>query len=163
MAYTYRIQDLGRQPDFHRVATFLHRQIQHYQMIPAMLDQDRWGQSHEAILAETDDQAVGIVTLAFEGINGTGKPTIDCLYVSSAHRRKGVGYSLFERSIRRMTELGYERGTAVFQSSVMVKLFEKLPDYLRNVLDVEESYHMADVALDFEFLDSDTVTPPQII
>ena len=67
-----------------------------------LFDDDRWGQCTEAIVAKSEDEIIGIVTLAPKGIGNSKRPTIDTLYVQKQYRETGIGYSLFEQGIRRL-------------------------------------------------------------
>jgi hypothetical protein len=151
MLVSYKLLDLKQKTDLNKVGWFFRQEGDRLGFIPMLFDFDRWGQCEEAIIAEVDSEVVGVVTIAFCGINKSGKPTIDTLYVPHRFGKQGIGFTLFERAMRRILE---RRSTArVFcdlHSSLMMKLVSKLPSDLRNWLDVVESDRYGDVAVQIE-------------
>jgi hypothetical protein len=121
-----------------------------------LFDFDRWGKCNEAIVAEENEQIVGIVTLDARGVLKAGQPTLDTLYVRKNYRRTGVGYTLFEEGLRRLSEVSANGMIyCQFQSSTMLRLASKLPQDLRDQLQVDEAFRYGDLVDDFEQLEAD--------
>lgn len=116
---------------------------------PELFDDDRWGQCTEAIVAKSEGEIIGIVTLAPNGIGNLKRPTIDTLYMQEQHRKKGIGYSLFEQGINRLMETGNKTIYCDFQSSNMMTLYEKLPPDLKKHLKYTEAFRFRDLAGEF--------------
>ena len=134
-----------------RVGWFFRHEGDMMPSTPMLFDFDRWGQCDEAIVAEEDGEILGVVTLASNGIENSGQPTLDTLYVPKRHCGMGLGYALFERGIRRLADRRpNDNINCDLQSSIMLKLVAKLPDDLKSRLQIQESFRSGDLAEDFE-------------
>jgi len=153
MGITYTSVALSDPANFNRVGWFFRDECGPAGIVqPMLFDSDRWGQCEEAVIAEEAGKIVGVVTLAFHGIDGSERPTIDTFYVTPSHRRQGVGGRLFERGARRLLEmLGDIRIFCELQSHRMIGVIDKLPDDLRARLDLRHSYRFGDCEADFWF------------
>ena len=156
MAVSFQVLDLTQRKSRNRVGWFFRHEGDKMRNIPMLFDDDRWGQCTEAIVAEDDGNIVGIVTLASRGIDNSRRPTIDTLYVPKIHRKKGLGYLLFEQGLRRLIAVaGDSKVFCQLQSSVMLHLVVKLPEDLGSHLEVQEDFQFGDLAEDFEDLEQD--------
>jgi hypothetical protein len=138
--------DLTMRDNFNRIGWFFRHEADRMLVEPMLFDYDRWGQCEEAIVAQVGNDIVGVVTLAVKGLDGSGRPTLDTLYVTSGWRWQGVGYELFERGLRRLVEQGAYKVFCDLQSSIMLKLMAKLPPDLHSLLVVRESFRTGDLA-----------------
>jgi hypothetical protein len=147
MSPTFQTVDLTMRDNYNRIGWFFRHEAEELLVWPLLFDHDRWGQCPEAIVAEVDGSIAGVVTLAVKGLNGSGQPTLDTLYVTKGWRREGLGYELFERGLRRLIEqAGQDKVLCDLQSSRMLKLIEKLPSEVRALLVPRESYRCGDLA-----------------
>jgi hypothetical protein len=150
MTIHFQILDLTERDCLNRVGWFFRHEEERIGWLPMLFDYDRWGQCAEAIIAEQNEQIIGIVTLAPEGLRGSRRPTIDTLYVPNLHCRKGVGSALFERGLRRLLERDNDqRVFCQVSSSLMLKVLGNLPQDLRDRLEVLEAFQGGDLAMDF--------------
>jgi GNAT superfamily N-acetyltransferase len=150
MTIHFQILDLTERDCLNRVGWFFRHEEERIGWHPMLFDYDRWGQCGEAIIAEQDGQIIGIVTLAPMGLGDSKRPTIDTLYVPDLHCRKGVGSALFERGLRRLLEKdNNQRVFCQLSSSLMLKVVGKLPQDLRDRLEVLEAFQGGDLAMDF--------------
>jgi GNAT superfamily N-acetyltransferase len=143
--------NLAERDCVNRVGWFFRDEAERLGWWPMLFDSDRWSQCDEAIVAEENGEIVGVVTLASRGIQESELPTVDALYVVKKRRRTGLGHALFEKGLRRLMERG--AGDKIFcqlQSSIMLHLIAKLPDDLKNNLQVLEAFQYGDLAEDFE-------------
>jgi GNAT superfamily N-acetyltransferase len=132
--------DLTMRDNFNRIGWFFRHEADGMPVKPLLFDHDRWGQCDEAIIAQAGNDIVGVATLAVKGLDGSGWPTLDTLYVTKGWRREGIGYELFERGLRRLVELGAQKVFCDLHSSIMLRLMVKLPPNLRSLLVVRESF-----------------------
>jgi hypothetical protein len=145
MTTSYRTIDLVKVENLNLVGWFFRRETEKMSHDPLILEQpelfnrERWGQCAEAIVAEDGDEVVGVVTLAPGGIDGSGKPTLDTLYVTEHRRREGIGFALFVAGMKR---LGGRNVYSLLRSSNMKGLVEKLPDDLAARLDADHAYKL---------------------
>lgn len=139
--------DLTTRDDYNRLDRFFRDEAERLSVTPMLFDPDRWGQCEEAVVAEAGGHIVGALTLAVKGLDGSGRPTLDTLYVTRSWRRQGLGAELFERGLRRLAErAGQQKVFCDFHSSIMVKLAVKLPADLRSLLAIHESFRSGDLA-----------------
>jgi ribosomal protein S18 acetylase RimI-like enzyme len=89
-----------------------------------VLGPDRVRHCDEAFVAEVDGVIVGAVTLAFKGIFGGNKPTLDGLYVLPEYRRRGIGCRLITHAVRRFAEVGRTPVLCNVESDEMVATSE---------------------------------------
>ena len=88
---------------------------------------DRWSCIDEVVTAKVEDEIVGIATIAPEGEQMSGQPTIVALYVFSEHRRGGVGCQLLEAAIDRMLQRGLEPIRIDALHSGVLRMIDRLP------------------------------------
>lgn len=62
----------------------------------------------EVVAAKLDGEIVGIATIAPEGEQMSGEPTIVAIYVLREYRSSGVGYQLLEAAVDYMLSKGLE-------------------------------------------------------
>jgi hypothetical protein len=99
MTLSFELLNLSQLESRNRIGWFFRHEGDKMLATPMLFDSERWGQCDAAIVATTDAEIVGVVTLAKNGIENSGKPTLDTLFVPKRHRGQGVGYNLFERGI----------------------------------------------------------------
>src|SRR5689334_9767221 len=147
MPPSFRTLDLTRRNDYLRLRRFFRREQERLSVSPMLFDPGRWGRCEKAIVAGAATRIIGVVTLAANGPDGSGRPALDTLYVSRGWRRRGLGYELFERGLRRLVEqAGRQKVFCDLQSSLMLKLVAKLPADLRSRLTTRESFRSGDLA-----------------
>jgi hypothetical protein len=123
MTNTFELLDLALQEPRNRIGWFFRREGELMSAIPALFDDDRWGRCDTAIVAALSGEIVGVVTLATNGLERSGRPTVDTLYVSQEHQSNGTGYLLFERGIRWLIgQRPNDRILCQLESSKMVSL-----------------------------------------
>lgn len=155
MSHSFQLLDITETENRNEVGWFFRREGDKIDEAdqagtPILFDYDRWGQCTEAIVVRKAGKIIGIVTLAPDGIDNSKRPTIDTLYVQEQHRKKGLGYSLFEQGIRRLIEcIGNKTIYCDFQSSYMMPLYEKLPLNLKKHLRYNEAFRFGDLADEF--------------
>jgi len=153
MPINYQPLNLKEKEHLNRVGWFFHGEWEPRGIMPMLFDSARWGQCGEAVVAEEDGKIVGVVTLAFAGINNSGQPTIDTVYVTPSHWRQGIGETLFEMGMRRILEVvGDVQVSCDLQTRRMLGLVAKLPEELQSRLDLRHSYQYGDI--------EDSFSPP---
>lgn len=154
MAISFELVDLTQKECRDQVGWFFRNESERLGCMPMLFNFERWGQCDEAVIAQKHREILGLVTLASKGIQGSGRPTLDTLYVPKANRMTGLGYALFEQGIRRLIERG--ASGMVFcqlQSSIMLRLVAKLPDDLKGYLQIHEAFQEGDLAEEFDDLE----------
>lgn len=135
--------------DYNQVGSFLrcecdaHSDDLHEQ---ALSDPGRLTWCSCGIVAEHEQKIVGVALLADPGgILHDTQPTIDVVYVNDDYRNKShlrVGSHLLEAAIRFAAErFPTRRIHCVAANPVMLRLFQRLPDELRELLDTEDAFN----------------------
>jgi len=101
---------------------------------------------YESIVAEVDSSIIGFVSLLPRGLEYFPIPILFKIYVQRQHSNLGVGNSLFVQGIRRLSKEGQHKVHCDFISSDMERLYSRLPDELKSVLDVKRGYKEWDIA-----------------
>lgn len=96
---------------------------------------DRLSCCDEAVVAEENGQIVSVASIAPEGEQNDGRPTIVGLYTLAAYRKKGYGLAAMTAAIERMVERGLTPIHVDVLSTGAKHLIAKLPDELRKHLD----------------------------
>jgi GNAT superfamily N-acetyltransferase len=136
MTITYQWFALSENWTRNRIGLFLRQEAKSSDYNPGLFDDPRWFKCDEVYLAEENGSICGFVTIAANGVGGTGRPTIDTLYVPASRRNKGLGSSLLEEGVRRLLKRNPNgRVYCDLQNSAMERLVAKLPEELRLNLD----------------------------
>ena len=111
-------------------------------LIGLLLGGDRITCCDEAVALEVDGVIIGVVTIAPEGEEYTGRPTLVALYVVPAERKKGYGQILQEAGIRRCIERGLtDNNQTILIETLGTRAFkttERLPQELKDVIEVRD-------------------------
>ncbi len=92
-----------------------------------LLGGDRWSCVDEVALATVDGEIVGIATIAPQGEEMNGIPTIVAIYVLHKHRSSGIGYELLEASVDYMLAKGLEPIRIDIMNSKVSRMIGRLP------------------------------------
>lgn len=106
--------------------------------VAMLLCGDRLSCCDEAVGVEVGGRIVGVATIAPQGEQMSGQPTIVALYVLSAFRRQGYGRALMAAAIRRCLERGFQKIRVDVLSVRVVGIINSLSEELRSVLDVRD-------------------------
>ena len=101
-----------------------------------LLSGDRWSCVEEVTVAKIDGEIAGIITIAPEGEEMSGKPTIVAIYVLKEHRASGVGYQLFEATIDYMSSKDLIPIHVDAMNSKVLRMIDRLPIEKRQKLNV---------------------------
>lgn len=93
---------------------------------------------------EKGEELIGAATIAPEGDQHSGQPTIVGLYVAPEHRGKGYGGQILRRAIEKCIERGFEKIRMDIMSLNAKKIIEKLPDELKKKIDVHDLGNIMD-------------------
>ena len=104
-----------------------------------LLGGDRWSCVDEVALASVDGEIVGIATIALQGEEMSGQPTIVAIYVAHEHRLSGIGFELLEAAVNHMLLKGLEQIRIDVMNSKVSRLIKRLPREKRKRLYVVES------------------------
>jgi GNAT superfamily N-acetyltransferase len=99
---------------------------------------DRFHCCDEGVGVFAEGELVGIATIAPEGEQGSGEPTIVGLYVVPEYRRRGIGTELMRAAVERCRERGFARVRVDVMSTGAKKAVARLPEALREVLDIHD-------------------------
>lgn len=103
-----------------------------------LLAGDRWSCVTEVAVAMINDKIVGIATIAPDGEQMSGKPTIVAIYVLYEHRKAGVGYQLFETAVDYMLSKELEPIRVDVMNSKVLRMINRLPIEKRQKLSVAD-------------------------
>lgn len=137
MPIRYSLVDLtaGKEA-YQRVGWFMRREGDKVQCGPRIPDHARLSFCCEAIVAEDQDEIVGVATLAPAGSIHRTLPVLDTLAVTASRRCQGIGTELLRRAIN-----AWAQGDASLAcdptNAEMSRLIESLPDDLRRRLAVQ--------------------------
>ena len=90
----------------------------------------------ETVVAKINNTIVGIATIAPEGEQLSGEPTIVALYVLPEYRQKGIGFQLLEAAIDHMIKKGIAPIRIDVLHSKVLKMVNRLPTEKRQKLNV---------------------------
>ena len=100
---------------------------------------DRFSCIDEAVALEVDGEIVGLATIAPNGEQSSGQPTIVGVFVRHQFRGKRYAYPIMMAAIDRMRERGLSRPYLVdAMSSPMFRVCQGLPDEYRADLEVRD-------------------------
>ena len=85
-----------------------------------------------------EGEILGVATIAPQGDEASGVPTIVALYVLPQHRRRGIGRALMEATVWRCRERGFERVRVDVMSAYIMRIIGSLPAELQVVLEVHD-------------------------
>ena len=74
----------------------------------------------------------------------SGQPTVVGLYVVPEHRGKGIGAQILQKAVARCIERGFDQIRMDVMSSNAMKIIEKLPDELKDKIDVHDLGNIMD-------------------
>ncbi|MBD3311012.1 MAG: GNAT family N-acetyltransferase [Candidatus Magasanikbacteria bacterium] len=105
---------------------------------------DRLACCDEAVTLRVGCEIVGVATIAPEGEEYTGQPTIVALYIEPGYRRRGHGTTLMKSALERCRERGFETVRVDVMSDHVMKIIRSLPAELATILDVHDMGAMMD-------------------
>ncbi len=109
-----------------------------------LLSGDRISCCDEGVIMEKEAKLVGVATIAPEGEQHSGQPTIVDLYVVPEHRGQGYGGQILRRAIERCIERGFDKIRMDVMSSNATKIIEKLPDEIKEKIAVHDLGNIMD-------------------
>lgn len=112
--------------------------------VALLLAGDRISCCDEGVIMEKEAKLVGVATIAPEGEEQSGQPTIVGLYVVPEHRGQGYGSQILRRAIERCIERGFDKIRMDVMSSNASKIIEKLPDEIKEKIDVHNLGNIMD-------------------
>jgi len=112
--------------------------------IGLLLSGDRLSCCDEGVIAEQESRLIGVATIAPEGEEMSGQPTIVGLYVVPEYRGRGIGSQILQRAVERCIERGFNKIRMDVMSSNAMKIIKKLPDELKNKIDVHDLGNIMD-------------------
>lgn len=114
-------------------------------IIGMLLAGDRLSCCDEAAVWEEDGKITGAATIAPEGEQLSGEPTIVALYVTASRRRKGIGRELMKAAIERCRERGFERMRVDVMSTAARRTIGGLSEEHRTALRVVDMGSVMDL------------------
>lgn len=117
----------------------LHRHLQPFMprmALVILMAGDRLSCCDEAVIALEGDDFLGAATIAPEGEQFSGEPTLVGLWVVPEHRGRGIGQALLEAAVRRMVTRGLTPIRVDALSSRIPRLVALLPEDLQAQLKV---------------------------
>lgn len=121
-----------------------------------LLSGDRISCCDEGVIMEKEAKLVGVATIAPEGEEHSGQPTIVGLYVAPEYRGQGYGDQILRRAIERCIERGFDKIRMDVMSSNVSKILEKLPDEMKEKIDVHNLGNIMEI---FNMSDKEKFTP----
>jgi GNAT superfamily N-acetyltransferase len=109
-----------------------------------LLGGDRINCCDEGVALEVDGQIVGVATIAPDGEECSGTPTLVAIYVHPLHRRNGYARVIAEAAARRCKERGFNRVRVDVISAYALRVFTSLPSELRSIFDIHDQGGMMD-------------------
>ncbi len=106
--------------------------------IGILLSGDRMSCCDEGVIMQEKENLIGVATIAPNGEEQSGQPTIVGLYVSPEYRNKGYGSQILQKAIERCLERGFEDVRMDVMSSNVTKIIQKLPKEIQDKLDVHD-------------------------
>jgi len=103
---------------------------------PILLGGTRWDCVEEAVLAMINGKTVGIATIAPQGEENSGQPTIVAIYVLPEHRHNQLGYKLLEAAVDQMIAKNLVPIRLDVLNSKVMKMINRLPEEKRNQLKI---------------------------
>lgn len=101
-----------------------------------LLAGDRWSCVDKVALATIDSKIVGIATIAPNGEEMSGEPTIVAIYVLREHRGSRIGYQLLEAAVDYMLSKGLVPIHIDAFNSKILRMIDRLPFEKRQKLNV---------------------------
>lgn len=99
----------------------------------------------EAVVAEENGKIVSIASIAPEGEQRDGRPTIVGLYTLDDYRRQGIGIKVMQAAIERCVARGLTPIHVDIMSTGAKHLFSKLPDDLKCHLELNDQSGFMDL------------------
>lgn len=109
-----------------------------------LLGGDRISCCDEGVIAEKESKFIGAATIAPNGEEMSGQPTIVALYVVPEFRGKGYGGKILEKAVERCMERGFNKIRMDVMSSNAKKIIDKLPENLRKNIDIHNLGNIMD-------------------
>ncbi len=112
-----------------------------------LLSGDRISCCDEGVIMSDKDKTIGLATIAPEGEERSGQPTIVGLYVAPKYRKKGYGAKILQRAVERCLERGLDKKGKIrmeVMSSWAKKIIDKFPDNLKEKIEVYDLGSMMD-------------------
>ncbi len=118
------------------ISDFAHNHVSMTTMI--LFGGDRLGCCDEGVGIMVGTQLIGIASIAPQGEDRAGSPTIVGMYVDKAFRHKQLGQRLLQATIQRCQERGFLRIHVDVMSEGMKKIINHLAPESRALLDVQD-------------------------
>lgn len=100
---------------------------------------DRLSCCDEGIVMNDNGKLIGLATIAPEGEENSGQPTIVGLYVLPEYRQKGFGAQILKRTLERCIERGLNKNSKIRMdvlSSKAQKIIDKFPKEFQDKIEV---------------------------
>lgn len=104
--------------------------------IGTLLSGDRWSCVDKVALAIINQEIVGLATMAFQGEQMDGRPTIVAIYVQAEYRASGIGYQLLETAIDYMASKKMEPIHVDVLNTKVSRMISRLPAAKQQKLNV---------------------------
>ena len=112
--------------------------------VAILLGGDRIACCDEGVIAEQENKLIGVATIAPEGEEMSGQPTIVALYVVTEFRGKGYGGQILRKAVERCVERGFDKVRMDVMSSNAKKITDKLPKELQEKIDMHDLGNIMD-------------------
>lgn len=105
--------------------------------VATLLSGDRIYCCDEVVVGKTVlGKIVGVATIAPNGEENSGQPTIVALYVHPDHRRKGYGQKIMTAAVQRCIQRGFKQIRVDVMSGWAMRIIKSLLDNLQAVLEI---------------------------
>lgn len=112
-------------------------------VVGLLLGGDRLSCVDEGVALEVEGEIVGVGTIAPEGEQMSGQPTIVAIYVKPEHRGNRYAEIILQATVERCVEREFSNIRLEILSKYLRSAVAALPDPLKNSLDIHD---LADIA-----------------
>ncbi|MBI5222347.1 MAG: GNAT family N-acetyltransferase [Candidatus Magasanikbacteria bacterium] len=112
--------------------------------VAILLSGDRISCCDEGVIMEKAGNLIGMATIAPEGEEGSGQPTIVALYIEPKYRSQGNGAQILRKAVERCVERGFDKIRMDVMSANAMKIIEKLPAEMQKKIDVYDLGNIMD-------------------
>lgn len=131
----------------HKLVEFvqtLHQSGEFSFKVATLLGGDRLSCCDEAVAVQVGSEIAGVATIAPQGEQLSGQPTIVGLYVRPAFRQQGLGKQLMKAVVKRCVSRGFTHIRVDVMSEYAMKTIQALPQELKGVLDIHDCGNIMD-------------------